>query len=190
MKLSGKITVDRRSVLGFSSTPMLILFKQEVLRFFISFCTLSAFLAFSTYGELHTLFLGNCNCSWHWVNKILSNLNELHGRFFSQQNYQIISFPNSMLIVVLNISHFKWRLFDLVVWSWKQYFVLELLKCPPKIIIILDFFFGPRSALYVFTNVTFLILIWFLVSLMLNDYTTEFFSLLDDQSSTWLKLCF
>ena len=103
MKLSGKITVDRRSVLGFSSTPMLILFKQEVLRFFISFCTLSAFLAFSTYGELHTLFLGNCNCSWHWVNKFLSNLNELHGRFFSQQNFQIISFPNSMLIVVLNI---------------------------------------------------------------------------------------
>ena len=175
MKLSGKITVDRRSVLGFSSTPMLILFKQEVLRFFISFCTLSAFLAFSTYGELHTLFLGNCNCSWHWVNKFLSNLNELHGRFFSQQNYQIISFPNSMLIVVLNIWHFKWRLFDRGQ-SWKQYvFVLELLKFPPKIIIILDLFFGPRSALYVFSNVSFLNLIWFLVSLMLNYYTTEIF---------------
>ena len=169
-----------------------------MLRFFISLGTLPALLAFSTFGILHTLLLGNCNCSWHWVNKFISNLNEFHGRFFSQQNYQIISFPNSMLIVVfgtisLIIWHFKWRLFDCFDrgQSWKQYvFVLELLKFPPKIIIILDLFFGPRSALYVFSNVSFLNLIWFLVSLMLNDYTTEICAFLNDQSSKWPKLCF
>ena len=56
MKLSGKITVDRRSLLGSSSTPMLFLFKQEVVWFFFSLGTLSALLAFSTLEDSHTLF--------------------------------------------------------------------------------------------------------------------------------------